>query len=231
MQDAVPKAPLRVSVGELSWSHAKHGSMTEGAAVKNCLEACTSANPHHLPTTAVIARPKAVAIRIPCGAKHRPSPSGTERERIATSGYALLAMTWKFSPGPSDDRAGAATPGGVALRSNLSVILRLWNCCHRRAVSLPPPPTMNGGAGDDRKGRPYAQRCEIGPCRERPPCRSAVCTEATAAPRRIRITFPLPLSLRGRRPWQSVLFPVPLGTGRCFASQGLRIATSLRSSQ
>ena len=26
-----------------------------------------------------------VAIRIPCGAKHRPSPEGTERERIATA--------------------------------------------------------------------------------------------------------------------------------------------------
>ena len=37
-----------------------------------------------------------VAIRIPCGAKHRPTPSGSERERIATSGFALLAMTWKF---------------------------------------------------------------------------------------------------------------------------------------
>ena len=41
-------------------------------------------------------------------------------------------MTWKFSTGPSDDRAGAA------------------------------PPTMNGGARDDRKGRPYAQRCGNG---------------------------------------------------------------------
>ena len=98
-----------------------------------------------------------------------PVPLGTGRcfasqgLRIATSGCALLAMTRKFSPGPSDDGAGAATPGGVALRTNLSVILRLWNCCHRRAVGLRPPPTMNGGAGDDRKGRPYAQRCEIGP--------------------------------------------------------------------
>ena len=26
--------------------------------------------------------------------------------------------------------------------------------------------------------------------------------------------------------WQSVLFRSPLGTGRCFASQGMRIATS-----
>ena len=33
-----------------------------------------------------------VAIRIPCDAKHRPLPLGAE-ERIATSGYALLAMT------------------------------------------------------------------------------------------------------------------------------------------
>ena len=28
------------------------------------------------PTTAVIARPQAVAIRIPCDAKHRPAPAG-----------------------------------------------------------------------------------------------------------------------------------------------------------
>ena len=41
----------------------------------------------------VIARPKAVAIRIPCGAKHRPVPRGPERERIAASAYGLLAMT------------------------------------------------------------------------------------------------------------------------------------------
>ena len=48
------------------------------------------------PTTTVIAKPvRAVAIRIPCDAVHRPSPlRGTERERIATSGFALLAMTW-----------------------------------------------------------------------------------------------------------------------------------------
>ncbi len=33
----------------------------------------------------VIARPQAVAIRIPCDAEHRLLPSGAERERIATS--------------------------------------------------------------------------------------------------------------------------------------------------
>ena len=33
----------------------------------------------------IIARPKAVAIRIPFHAKHGPSPKGTEGERIATS--------------------------------------------------------------------------------------------------------------------------------------------------
>ena len=38
------------------------------------------------PTTTVIARAvRPVAIRIPCGAKHRPPPLGAERERIATS--------------------------------------------------------------------------------------------------------------------------------------------------
>ena len=39
--------------------------------------------------------------------------------------------------------------------------------------------------------------------RERRPRRSAERTETTTAPRRIRTTFPFPLSLRGRRPWQS----------------------------
>ena len=53
---AAPKAPLRVRVGELSWSHAKHGSMTEGAGCRNRFAVCTPANPHRLPTTAVIAR-------------------------------------------------------------------------------------------------------------------------------------------------------------------------------
>ena len=32
MSTTAPKAPLRVSVGELSCCHAKHGGMTEGAA-------------------------------------------------------------------------------------------------------------------------------------------------------------------------------------------------------
>ena len=54
-------------------------------------------------------------------------------DRRDCHGATPLAMTWKFSTGPSDDRAGAA------------------------------PPTMNGGARDDRKGRPYAQRCGSGP--------------------------------------------------------------------
>ena len=31
-----------------------------------------------------------------------------------------------------------------------------WYCSHRRAVGLRPPPIMNGGIRDDRKGRPYA---------------------------------------------------------------------------
>ena len=46
-------------------------------------------------TTAVIARRTKpdVAIRIPCNAKHCPSPIGAERERIAT-GLSALAMTW-----------------------------------------------------------------------------------------------------------------------------------------
>ena len=35
---------------------------------------------------------RGVAIRIPCGAKHRPAPPGPERERIATS-HGFLAMT------------------------------------------------------------------------------------------------------------------------------------------
>ncbi len=34
-----------------------------------------------------------MAIRIPCDALHRPLPEGAERKRIATSGFALLAMT------------------------------------------------------------------------------------------------------------------------------------------
>ena len=36
------------------------------------------------PNSSVIARPQAVAIRIPCDALHRPAPQGPERERIAT---------------------------------------------------------------------------------------------------------------------------------------------------
>ena len=36
-----------------------------------------------------------VAIRVPSNAKHCPPPcGGAEGERIATSGFALLAMTW-----------------------------------------------------------------------------------------------------------------------------------------
>ena len=37
-----------------------------------------------------------MAIRMLCYAKHRPLPEGAEGERIATSGYALLAMTALF---------------------------------------------------------------------------------------------------------------------------------------
>ena len=37
-----------------------------------------------------------MAIRIPYDAKHRPVPEGPGRERIATSGFALLAMTAFF---------------------------------------------------------------------------------------------------------------------------------------
>ena len=37
-----------------------------------------------------------MAIRIPCGALRRPTPLGSERKRIATSGVALLAMTAKL---------------------------------------------------------------------------------------------------------------------------------------
>ena len=48
----------------------------------------TPANPHHLPTTTVIARPKAVAISCEI------VQILTMYQEIATSGYALLAMTW-----------------------------------------------------------------------------------------------------------------------------------------
>ena len=41
---ANPKAPLRVSVGELSCCHAKHGSMTEGAGSKRLFTVCIPAN-------------------------------------------------------------------------------------------------------------------------------------------------------------------------------------------
>ena len=52
-----------------------------------------------------------------CGAISWKNPGNrTKYQEIATSGYALLAMTWKFSLGPSDDGAETATPGGVALR-------------------------------------------------------------------------------------------------------------------
>ena len=54
----------------------------------------TSRKKDRVPIPSVIARPQAVAIRNPCDAEHRPAPVGPERERIAKSGYALLAMTW-----------------------------------------------------------------------------------------------------------------------------------------
>ena len=40
----------------------------------------------------------------------------TKYQEIATSGFALLAMTWKIGPGPSSVGAEADTPGGVSLR-------------------------------------------------------------------------------------------------------------------
>ena len=54
------------------------------------------ANPYHLPTTTVIARPKAVVTEgnasgaISCAIVQK----RTVYQEIATSGYALLAMTW-----------------------------------------------------------------------------------------------------------------------------------------
>ena len=45
-----------------------------------------------------------MAIRIPCGAKHRPVPEEPEGERIATAFG--LAMTRKIEPGPMGDRKG-----------------------------------------------------------------------------------------------------------------------------
>ena len=55
-----------------------------------------------------------MAIRIPCGAKHRPVPEGPEGERIATAFG--LAMTRKIEPGPSIGGAEPDTPGGVSLQ-------------------------------------------------------------------------------------------------------------------
>ena len=56
----------------------------------------TPANPHHLPTSTVIARPQAVVTEgNACGAISWKNPGNrTKYREIATSGYALLAMTW-----------------------------------------------------------------------------------------------------------------------------------------
>ena len=52
-----------------------------------------------------------------CGAISWKNPGNrTKYQEIATSGYALLAMTRKIEPGASAYGAEAATPGGVALR-------------------------------------------------------------------------------------------------------------------
>ena len=157
MQDAAPKAPLRVSVGELSWSHAKHGSMTEGAGCRNRLRYA----PRRIRTTFPL--PLSLRGRRPWQSVLFPVPWG-DRAMLRIAGVtdchvaSLLAMTRKIEP-------GASAYGAVR------------------------PP---------REGWPY-----IFARRERRPRRSAEHTKSTAAPRRIRTTFPLPMSLRGRRPWQS----------------------------
>jgi hypothetical protein len=64
-------------------------------------------------------------------------------QEIATSGYALLAMTWKFSPDPSIGGAEAATPGGVALRrfpvkrKNVHRLLKLCGQIPRKSRCKP----------------------------------------------------------------------------------------------
>ena len=83
----------------------------------------------------------------------------TKYQEIATSGFALLAMTWKIEPGPSAVGAEADTPGGVSLQASILVLLRRLE--HHTAVTVGRSacgrPTIHGGDWDDRKGRPYAK--------------------------------------------------------------------------
>ena len=93
MQDAAPKAPLRVSVGELSWSHAKHGSMTEGEGSRNRFAVCIPANsgavansPIHVHNPHLTAYP----LRPPSGAT---SPSTDFRGRGGLGAAAPVLFT------------------------------------------------------------------------------------------------------------------------------------------
>ena len=62
-----------------------------------------------------------MAIRIPCGALHRPVPEGPEKERIATSAYGLLAMTAVLGTRSFCLWCGPDTPGGVSLRERFGI--------------------------------------------------------------------------------------------------------------
>ena len=63
------------------------------------------------------------------------------------------------------------------------------------------------------------------PCRATPP---GVAGTRYKQKDRVPITTVI---ARSEATWQSVLFPAPFGAGRCFAPQGMRIATGLWPSQ
>ena len=64
--------------------------------------------------------------------------------------------------------------------------------------------------------------CPVGRAALPTPTTCDNCNLATEAPASIYRCH-----CEGVSPWQSVLFPSPMGDGRCFAPQGMRIATGL----
>ena len=157
----------------------------------------------------------------PLRCKAPPVPQrGTERERIATSGCALLAMTWHF---------------GGFLSTGLLPILRIGRAIREsplreREIIADSP----GCGGYDRVfcgtviTVPYRMVARRGDSRIAHRPSGAGKSPDVKRRKNKRTSHRLPLSLRGadRRRGNPFSFRPPEGDGRCFAPQGVRIATS-----
>ena len=134
-----PPSPRERALGWYEDGHPGRGGPTI-LTVGNAVPGVPQNTPNQPPHPGESARSSHLSFR---GAQPRGNLLEKSRQPYEVPGdchvASLLAMTWWFLRGPSIGGAEAATPGGVALRANLSVILRLWNCCHCRAVGLRPP--------------------------------------------------------------------------------------------